>query len=67
MSLTEKLLMPKKLMIAGLVMIATLILCIGLQYFYDIQTVKLVKSVFYYLVLDYIWASIRREFFPDRS
>jgi hypothetical protein len=54
-------------MIAGLVMIATLILCIGLQYYYDIQTVKLVKTVFYYLVLDYIWTSIRREFFPDRS
>ena len=41
MSLTEKLLMPKKLMIAGLVMIATLILCISLQYYFDIQTVKL--------------------------
>jgi hypothetical protein len=67
MSLTEKLLMPKKLMIAGLVMIAIRILCIALQYYFDIQTVKLVKTVFYYLVLDYIWTSIRREFFPDRS
>ncbi len=64
MSFVEKLLMPKKLMIAGWVMIATLFLAICFQYYTGIETVKLVKSVFYYLVLDYIWASIRRDFFP---
>jgi len=66
MSLVDKLLMPKKLVIAGWVMIATLAICICLQYYTGIETVKLVKTVFYYLVLDYIWASVRREFFPDK-
>ncbi len=67
MSIVEKLLMPKKLMIAGWVMIATLFLAICFQYYTGIDTAKLVKSVFYYLVLDYIWASIRRDFFNGAS
>jgi len=64
MSFVEKLLMPKKLMIAGWVMIAALFLAICFQFYTGIDTSKVVKSVFYYLVLDYIWASIRRDFFP---
>jgi len=65
MSFVEKLLLPKKLMIAGLVMIATLTVAILVQYYTSFETARLVKSVFYYLVLDYIWASVRREFFTS--
>lgn len=64
MSLVDKLLMPRKLEIAGWVMIATLWFCIGFQYYTGIETIKMVKTVFIYLVLDYIWASVKREFFP---
>jgi len=65
MSFVEKLLLPNKLVIAGLVMIATLAIAILVQYYTAFETTRLVKSVFYYLVLDYIWASVRREFFPS--
>ncbi|MDV6331818.1 hypothetical protein [Asticcacaulis sp. 201] len=57
--------MPRRLEIAGWVMIAALWLAIGLQYFTGIETVKLVKTVFYFVVLEYIWASVKREFFPN--
>ena len=67
MSFVEKLLMPKKLMIAGWVMIAALFAAICFQFYTGIDTSKVVKSVFYYLVLDYIWASIRRDFFNGAS
>ena len=63
----DKLLLPNKIVTAGWVMIAALTFCIGLQYYFDIQTIKLVKTVFFYLVLDYIWATVKREFFPDLS
>lgn len=65
MSFVEKLYLPKKLLIAGLVMIATLAIAILVQYYTTLETARVVKSVFYYLVLDYIWASVRREFFPS--
>lgn len=63
MSLVEKLLMPKKLLIAAYVMMATLALAICVEYFLHFETIRVVKSVFYYLVLDYIWVSVRREWF----
>lgn len=65
MSIFEKLVMPKRLEIAGWVMIATLWFAIGFQYFTGIETVKLVKTVFYFVVLEYVWASVKREFFPN--
>ncbi|CAL4866263.1 hypothetical protein MMA231_00502 [Asticcacaulis sp. MM231] len=65
MSLVDKLLMPRKLEIAGSVMITTLWFCIGFQYYTGIETIKMVKTVFIYLVLDYIWTSVKREFFPN--
>lgn len=63
MSLVEKLLMPKKLLIAAYVMMATLSLAICVEYFLHWETIRIVKSVFFYLVLDYIWTSVRKEWF----
>jgi len=61
MSFVEKLLMPKKLLIAAYVMMATLAVAICAEYFLHFETIRVVKSVFYYLVLAYIWVSFRRE------
>ncbi|WP_443748615.1 hypothetical protein [Asticcacaulis solisilvae] len=63
MSLVEKLLMPKKLLIAAYVMMATLSLAICAEYFLHFETFRIVKSVFFYLILDYIWTSVRKEWF----
>lgn len=65
MSLADKLIMPKKLLVAAYVMMLTLWVAIGLEYFTDWPTFKLVKTVFYFLVLEYVWTSVRREFFSS--
>lgn len=67
MSLADKLIMPKKLLVAAYVMMLTLWVAIGLEYFTDWATFKLVKTVFYFLVLEYVWTSVRREFFSSES
>ena len=61
MSFVQKLLIPKKLMIAAYVLIATLAIAICVQYFWHFETIKFVKTIVYYLVLDYVWASVKRE------
>ena len=63
MSFVEKLLMPKKLLIAAYVMMATLSLAICAEYFLNFETIRIVKTVAFYLILDYIWTSVRREWF----
>ena len=63
MSLVEKILMPKKLLMAAYVMMATLSLAICVEYFLHWETFRVVKSVVFYLVLDYIWTSVRKEWF----
>ncbi len=65
MTFLSKLLMPKKLMMAGWIMIATLSLAIVIQYFTGFETARYVKIVFYYLLLDYCWTSFRREWLGD--
>ena len=61
MSFVQKLLMPKKLMIAACVMIVTLAIAICVEYVWHFETIKFVKTIAYYLILDYVWASIKRE------
>lgn len=63
MSFVEKLLMPKKLLIAAYVMMATLSLAICAEYFFNFETIRIVKTIAFYLILDYIWTSVRREWF----
>jgi hypothetical protein len=67
MSLVEKLYLPKKLMIAGWVMIATLAAAITVEYYTAFETVRCVKTVFIYLLLDYAWTTLKREWLGDWS
>lgn len=57
----SRFLMPKKLMIAAWVMIITLCAAMTFQYYTGMETIRFVMTVFYYLLLDYAWATIRRE------
>lgn len=61
MSILQKLLIPAKLWAAAWVMEITLIVAIGVEYVWHIHTLPYVMTVFYYLLLDYVWTSIRRE------
>ncbi|MGZ3304893.1 MAG: hypothetical protein ACXU8U_03445 [Asticcacaulis sp.] len=63
MSLVEKLVMPRRLMIAALVAIITLCVAIGVQVLTRFDTQPYVRTVFIFLVLEYVWASVKREFF----
>lgn len=67
MSFVQKFWMPKKLLIAAYVMIATMSAAIVFQYFTGFETIKIVKTVVYYLILDYAWATIRREWLNSKS
>jgi hypothetical protein len=67
MSLIDKLFMPRRLMIAGLVAIVGLLIAIAVQFRTSFDTQPYVRTLLIYLVLDYVWASIRREFFPERK
>jgi hypothetical protein len=67
MSLIDKLLMPRRLMIAGLIAIAGLIIATMVQFLTPFDTQPYVRTLLIYLVLDYVWASIRREFFPQKK
>ncbi len=64
MSLIEQLWLPKKAMLAGWLLIAALIVAIGFQYYTGVETIKFVKTVVWYLVLDYIWTTIKPYVFP---
>ncbi|HVZ30113.1 MAG TPA: hypothetical protein VG839_06935 [Asticcacaulis sp.] len=65
MSLLQKLLIPSKLWAAAWVMEIALIIAIGVEYFLGIHTLPYVLTVFYYLLLDYVWTSIRREWLKN--
>ncbi len=67
MSLTEKLLMPRRMMIAGLVAIAGLMIATMVQFLTPFDTQPYVRTLLIYLVLDYVWASVKREFFPQKK
>ena len=67
MSLIDKLLMPRRLMIAGLVFIAGLMIAIAVQVSTPFDTQPYVRTLLIYLVLDYVWASVKREFFPQKK
>jgi hypothetical protein len=67
MSLIDKLLMPRRLMIAGLVAIAGLMIAIAVQVSTPFDTQPYVRTLLIYLVLDYVWASVKREFFPQKK
>jgi len=67
MSLIDKLLMPRRLMIAGLVAIAGLMIAIGVQVSTPFDTQPYMRTLLIYLVLDYVWASVKREFFPQKK
>lgn len=66
MSLTEKLLMPRRLMIAGSIAIIGVSLALLVQVLTHFDTQPYVRTLLIYLVLDYVWASVKREFFPDK-
>ena len=66
MSLVDKLLLPKKIILAGWIMIATLGIAIPVQYFTGFATAPYVKTVFFYLLLDYCWTTFRREYLGGR-
>lgn len=65
MSLTDKLLMPRRLMIAGLVACLGVVVALMVQISTHFDTHPYVRSLLIYLFLDYIWATVRREFFPE--
>ncbi len=67
MSLIDKLFMPRRLMIAGLVAIAGLLIATMVQMLTPFDTQPYVRTLLIYLVLDYVWASVKREFFPQRK
>ena len=67
MSLIDKLLMPRRLMIAGLVAIGGLLIATMVQLLTPFDTQPYVRTLLIYLVLDYVWASVKREFFPQRK
>ena len=64
MSLTDKLLMPRRLMIAGLVACLGVVIALMVQISTHFDTHPYLRSLLIYLLLDYIWATVRREFFP---
>lgn len=64
MSLTDKLLMPRRLMIAGLIACLGVVVALMVQVSTHFDTHPYVRSLMIYLLLDYIWATVRREFFP---
>lgn len=66
MSLIDKLFMPRRLMIAGLVAIAGVALALAVQVFTSLDTQPYVRTLLIYLVLDYVWASVKRELFPKK-
>jgi len=66
MSLIDKLFMPRRLMIAGLIAIAGLLVAIAVQVTTRFDTQPYVRTLLIYLVLDYVWASVKRELFPAR-
>ncbi len=61
MSFMQKFLLPKKLLTAAYILMVTLIVAIGYEYFTDFETARFVKTVIIYLLLDYAWATIKRE------
>ena len=65
MSLTDKLLMPRRLMIAGLVACLGVVIALMVQIATHVDTHPYLRSLLIYLFLDYIWATVRREFFPE--
>jgi len=67
MSLIDKLFMPRRLMIAGLVAIVGLLIATMVQMLTPFDTQPYVRTLLIYLVLDYVWASVKREFFPQRK
>ncbi len=62
MSILTQWLMPKKLTIAAMVLIITLTVAILIQYTTGFETIRYVRTVVYYLILDYAWATIKRQF-----
>lgn len=65
MSLTDKLLMPRRLMIAGLVACLGVVIALMVQISIHVDTHPYVRSLLIYLWLDYMWATVKREFFPE--
>ncbi|ADU13629.1 hypothetical protein [Asticcacaulis excentricus] len=61
MSFAQSILMPKKILIAGWVMIITLWVAIAVERFTDVETLPFVRTVFIYLVLDYMWSTFYRQ------
>lgn len=61
MAFLQKLLLPKKLRIAAYVLMATLAIASVAEVYFGFHTFPFVRTVAYYLVLDYIWTSIKRE------
>lgn len=61
MSFVQKFLLPKRLLTAAYVLMATLIVAIAYEYFTSFETIRFVKTVMIYLLLDYAWATIKRE------
>ncbi|EGF92581.1 putative membrane protein [Asticcacaulis biprosthecium C19] len=66
MTLVEKLVKPKRLIIAGCIMSLVLTVAIAVEYYTNFDTIRYVRTAFYFLVLEYIWASVRREFFDGK-
>ena len=67
MSLIDKMFMPRRLMIAGLVAIFGLLIATAVQLLTPFDTLPYVRTLLIYLVLDYVWASVKREFFPQKK
>jgi len=67
MSLFDKLFMPRRLMIAGLVAIAGLLIAIAVQLLTPFHTQPYVRTLLVYLMLDYMWATVKRELFPSTA
>jgi hypothetical protein len=66
MTLVEKLVKPKRLIIAGCIMGFVLAIAILVEFYTDFDTVRYVRTVFYFLILEYVWASVRREFLDGK-
>ncbi|ESQ79613.1 hypothetical protein [Asticcacaulis sp. YBE204] len=67
MSFVRTLLLPKKILTAAWVMVATLWVAIAVEHFTEVQTLPFVKTVFFYLLLDYVWTSLSREWSKSES
>lgn len=66
MSFLDKLINPKKLELAGWIMIVTLYVACLVEYYTNFETARYVKTVFIYLLLDYCWFTFKREYLGDR-